>query len=124
MGKRQATAVEDRRLNDGSELFVSRKVQKPNIRFVVRRCVIEKITVAAYERAAAIYPGAQSPRLALSELAARAGERTVAAPAALAAIAVTPDRESADPWWSYHVAAGRSVTARLNELLALLERGR
>jgi len=78
--------------------------------------------LAAYERAAAIYPSAQSPRLALSELAARAGERSVAAPAALAAIAVTPERESADPWWSYHVAAGRSVSARLNELLTVLER--
>ena len=79
---------------------------------------------AAYERASAIYPGAQSPRLALSELAARSGERSVAAPAALAAIAVAPDGRTADPWWSYHLAAGRSVTARLNELVALLEEGR
>jgi tetratricopeptide (TPR) repeat protein len=80
--------------------------------------------IAAYERASAIDPSAQSPRLALSELAARAGERSVAAPAALAAIAATRDGEPADPWWSYHVAAGRSVTARFNELIALLEQGR
>src|SRR5688572_8206709 len=79
--------------------------------------------LTAYERAAAIYPSAQSPRLALSELAARAGERSVAAPAALAAIADTQDGEPADPWWSYHTAAGRFVRARLSDLLALFERG-
>jgi tetratricopeptide (TPR) repeat protein len=78
--------------------------------------------IAAYERAAAIYPRAQSPRLALSELSARSGERSAAASAALAAI-TAHDSELADPWWSYHTAAGRSVRTRYSEFLALLDRG-
>jgi tetratricopeptide (TPR) repeat protein len=78
--------------------------------------------VAAYQRAAAIYPSAPSPWLALSELAARAGERSAAASSALAAMTLAQDSPPADPWWSYHVAAGRSAFVRLDELLALFVR--
>jgi tetratricopeptide (TPR) repeat protein len=72
--------------------------------------------IAAYERASAIYPRAQSPRLALSELAARRGERNAAVAAAQAVLASQPDG-SVDPWWSYYASAGRSASQPLRELL-------
>lgn len=57
----------------------------------------------AFERASALYPNAQSPRLALSQIARRAGNRT-AAQRELQALARLPDddRRREDPWWSYY----------------------
>lgn len=58
---------------------------------------------AAFERAAALYPDAQSPRLALSQIARHAGDRA-AAQHELRAIAKLPDdeRRREDPWWFYY----------------------
>jgi tetratricopeptide (TPR) repeat protein len=58
---------------------------------------------AAFERASALYPNAQSPRLALSQIARRAGDRA-AAQHQLQAIARLPDdeRRREDPWWVYY----------------------
>jgi hypothetical protein len=58
---------------------------------------------AAFERASALYPKAQSPRLALSQIARRAGNRAVAQ-RELQAIATLPDdeRRREDPWWHYY----------------------
>lgn len=60
----------------------------------------------AFERASALYPRAQSPRLALSQMARRMGDRA-AAQHQLQAIAKLPDdeRRREDPWWLYY--AGR-----------------
>lgn len=57
----------------------------------------------AFERASALYPNAQSPRLALSQIARRAGNRA-AAQRELEAIAKLPDddRRREDPWWFYY----------------------
>jgi tetratricopeptide (TPR) repeat protein len=57
----------------------------------------------AFERASALYPNAQSPRLALSQIARRAGDRP-AAQRELQAIAALPDdeRRREDPWWFYY----------------------
>jgi len=71
----------------------------------------------AYERAAAIYPRAQSPYLALSQLARRVGDR----PAALQAIQKVlklpaGDGDRDDPWWTYHLMQGRNTDALLAEL--------
>ncbi len=57
----------------------------------------------AYERASALYPNAQSPRLALSQIARRSGNRP-AAQRELQAIAALPDdeRRREDPWWVYY----------------------
>jgi tetratricopeptide (TPR) repeat protein len=57
----------------------------------------------AFERASALYPKAQSPRLALSQIARRAGNRP-AAQRELHAIAALPDdeRRREDPWWLYY----------------------
>jgi len=71
----------------------------------------------AYERAAALYPMAQSPLLALSELARRQGNR----PAALRALQrvfdlPSTEPERSDPWWRYHVEQARNVDELLEEL--------
>jgi tetratricopeptide (TPR) repeat protein len=63
----------------------------------------EEAARAAFERASALYPNAQSPRLALSQLARRAGNRP-AAQRELRAIAALPgdERGREDPWWLYY----------------------
>jgi tetratricopeptide (TPR) repeat protein len=59
----------------------------------------------AFEHASALYPNAQSPRLALSQIARRAGDRR-AAQRELQVIAKLPDdeRRREDPWWFYYDA--------------------
>ena len=56
----------------------------------------------AYREAAALYPGAQSPQLGLSQLAHHRGdrERALAHLAILEAPAASDDRD--DPWWTYN----------------------
>ena len=58
---------------------------------------------AAFLRASALYPNAQSPRLALSQIARRTGDRA-AAQRELQFIAALPDdeRRREDPWWLYY----------------------
>ena len=58
---------------------------------------------ASYERAAGLFPQAQSPRLALSQLARRAGDRR-AAQRELVELAELPadERQREDPWWDYY----------------------
>jgi tetratricopeptide (TPR) repeat protein len=58
---------------------------------------------AAFERASALYPNAQSPRLALSQIARRIGDRA-AAQRELQFISKLPDdeRRREDPWWLYY----------------------
>ena len=73
---------------------------------------------AAYERAAELSPRAQSPLLALSQLARRYGDR----PAALRAMErlfTLPDddrNEHDDPWWWYHVAQARDADDLLDAM--------
>jgi uncharacterized protein (DUF1697 family)/tetratricopeptide (TPR) repeat protein len=63
----------------------------------------------AYEKALALFPRAQAPHLALSQLWHRTGDR-VAARVALAPV-LQPYGESAsdDPWWIYRMTAGRQA---------------
>ena len=73
---------------------------------------------AAYERAAELSPKAQSPLLALSQLARRYGDR----PAALRAMErlfTLPDddrSEHDDPWWWYYVAQARDADDLLDAM--------
>jgi tetratricopeptide (TPR) repeat protein len=55
------------------------------------------------ELAAALYPNAQTPRLALSNIARRMGSRA-AAQRELQILAKLPDaeRQREDPWWDYY----------------------
>jgi tetratricopeptide (TPR) repeat protein len=58
---------------------------------------------ASYERAAALYPRAQSPRLALSRLARRYGDRSAAVGSIQRLLAQPLDEaDRDDPWWRYH----------------------
>jgi tetratricopeptide (TPR) repeat protein len=73
----------------------------------------------AYEAAAALYRHAQSPHLALSQLAQRRGDRVAALQEldrAFTASADALDRD--DPWWLYYVAPGRDVEERLDRAYA------
>ncbi len=71
----------------------------------------------SYERAAALYPHAQSPRLALSQLARRYGDRPTALGAIRQVLNLPADRaERDDPWWTYHVSQGRHADALWGEL--------
>jgi tetratricopeptide (TPR) repeat protein len=65
---------------------------------------------AAYRAAAALFPRAQAPLLALSYLAASAGDRdgATAATTALAALPSSED-ERPDPWWTYLASCGRQA---------------
>jgi tetratricopeptide (TPR) repeat protein len=76
--------------------------------------------VAAFQRARLLFPNAQSPYLALSQLAWQTDDRT-AAQTALQALAGLPvareDRE--DPWWTYEVSAMLDLEDLIDRLLAL-----
>jgi tetratricopeptide (TPR) repeat protein len=74
---------------------------------------------AAYERAAALFPRAQSPALALSALYAgrsdRAAARTAIGPAFDLPVAA---EDGDDPWWRYRTVQGRSAGDLLARLRA------
>jgi len=79
---------------------------------------------AAFEHAASLYPRAQSPYLALSQLARRYGDKAGARRALQPVLdlpALKPARE--DPWWDYHVSAGRHADALMTELSAAFRAG-
>jgi len=72
---------------------------------------------ASYARAAALYPQAPSPRLALSQLAIRGQDRTGALAAVQVALRPSAGAEdAADPWWRYHVIQGRGFDAWFEKL--------
>jgi tetratricopeptide (TPR) repeat protein len=75
----------------------------------------------AYQSAAALYPRAQSPKLALSQLANRAGDRR-AALEAIRPVLGPPANEfdRGDPWWTYHMEQGRSAEDQLAKLRAAM----
>jgi len=72
-----------------------------------------------YLQATALFPSAQSPRLALSQLARRRGDRasSLATLKALFDRDAPPDPEGrSDPWWSYLSVQARDAEARLDAL--------
>ncbi|HJZ77374.1 MAG TPA: tetratricopeptide repeat protein [Vicinamibacterales bacterium] len=79
---------------------------------------------AFYEQAAACYPGAQSPLIALSQLARRRGDRAgaLAAMERLYALPPVGDEARQDPWWVYKIAQARNAGALLDELRAPFRR--
>jgi tetratricopeptide (TPR) repeat protein len=75
----------------------------------------------AYQRAAALYPRAQSPKLALSQIANRVGDRRAALDAIRPVLGPPADEfDRADPWWTYHVEQGRSADGQLAKLRAAM----
>jgi tetratricopeptide (TPR) repeat protein len=78
----------------------------------------------SYERAAALYPLAQAPALALSQLAARAGNHAAARDAVRPVFDRPGDPDdSDDPWWLYHTTHARSVVVLLPEMYRAFDRG-
>ena len=72
---------------------------------------------AAYERAAAIYPNAQSPLLGLSELARRAGHREEALGQMEKVYSLqTKPRPDDDPWWRYNYSQGRNADSLIEAI--------
>jgi tetratricopeptide (TPR) repeat protein len=79
--------------------------------------------VLAYERAAELYPTAQSPRLGLSRLAVDR-DRAAAREALLRLAAQEPRGDARDdPWWVYDNAGGRGADIILNALHKSIESG-
>jgi hypothetical protein len=78
----------------------------------------------AYLRAAALQPHAQAPWLAISQLAARLGDREGAV-VALAEVRLRGDAAETrlEPWAGYYEAGGRDLTARLRDLRAAVAGG-
>lgn len=71
----------------------------------------------AYERAAMLYPSAQSPLLGLSELARRAGHRDDALKAMERVYGLERISPSdGDPWWRYTYVQGRNADALIDAL--------
>jgi hypothetical protein len=70
-----------------------------------------------YRRAVALYPGAQSPRLALSLVARLTGDRMAALGEIEQTLSRPPDEWApTDPWWAYHVWQVRRAGDLLAEL--------
>ncbi len=75
----------------------------------------------AYARAAALYPGAPSPRIAQSQLALRANDRAAALAAMRLAVRPPAGQEDPDdPWWRYHRVQGRRGDAWFKALYGSL----
>jgi tetratricopeptide (TPR) repeat protein len=66
----------------------------------------------AYEQAGRLFPGAQTPRIALSQLLRASGD----APTAAAMLERVVDEPADDPWWEYYAAAGRSFEEMVRAL--------
>ena len=89
-------------------------IQDPTLRYYGQMFVGRSAAVtgdvaaarAAFERAARLSPVAQSPLLALSQLAYARGDTDEAAEL-LKRVAELPELEGDDPWWFYNTTAGR-----------------
>jgi tetratricopeptide (TPR) repeat protein len=71
-----------------------------------------------YENAAALYPTAQSPRLALSYLARQSGNRAAATRhlATIARRAPGSNVDPSDPWWFYYEPHKADAAALMNQM--------
>jgi tetratricopeptide (TPR) repeat protein len=101
LGRHEEAAAELRRVRDGEggrqrrylvELFLGREEQQLGRADEARR---------HFENAAALYPDAQSPRLALSLLARKAGDRKNALLAIQPIPPAIAENDVSDPFWSY-----------------------
>lgn len=75
----------------------------------------------AFRAAAALYPAAQSPQLAISQVVADAGDPALASAALERVFASAVDTRRDDPWWRYFRGSGRDDEAARR---AFVERAR
>jgi len=69
---------------------------------------------AAYDRAARLFPLAQSPLIAIAELARRRGDRSGALQASARLFALPAEADDRrDPWWVYDIWQARTADDRL-----------
>jgi len=99
-------ALADRQLLDYGGMFLGAAEEALGNRDAAR---------VAYEQSAALYPMAQSPLLALSQLARRSGDRGGALRAIDRLFALPRDErnEQDDPGWWYYISQGRDADERL-----------
>lgn len=120
LGRHEDAAVELRTAIDGkaagevlyfAELFLGHEEQALGRRDEARR---------HYENAAELYPRAQSPQLALSQLARASGDRE-AALRALTILFRLPASESQrwDPWWNYYRVHRERADRLMDQLRAI-----
>jgi tetratricopeptide (TPR) repeat protein len=108
--ERAVPALSDDRLRYYAHLFLGEELAALGRRDAAR---------ASYERAAAAFPFAQSPRLAMSLLARRYGDRRGARQAIQDVLRLPADEFSRpDPWWQYDAPLRSEAEARLAELQA------
>jgi tetratricopeptide (TPR) repeat protein len=75
----------------------------------------------SFDHAAALYPRAQSPYLALSQLARHGGDRVGALRAIEQMLTLSAeDRERGDPWWTYLAGSATDAQTLVSELRAVL----
>jgi tetratricopeptide (TPR) repeat protein len=75
----------------------------------------------SFDKAVALYPRAQSPYLALSQLARRHGDQAGALRAIHHVLELSADdREREDPWWTYLAGSAEEAELRLSDLRAAL----
>jgi hypothetical protein len=77
----------------------------------------------AFERAAELYPDAQSPHLAISALATRMGDRAEALTAIQPVLTGDDPLLSDDPWWSYYTSQARGLPGIVEALHAAVQKG-
>lgn len=73
-------------------------------------------STAAYQRAATLYPNAQSPLLGLSEVARHQGQRDEATRQIEKVYALEPRSRDDEPWWTYTYAQGRHADTLLEDV--------
>jgi tetratricopeptide (TPR) repeat protein len=76
----------------------------------------------AYERAGELFPSAQSPRLGISALATRAGDRGGALAAIKPVVNGGEPLLADDPWWSYYTSQARDLVGITDALHAALQK--
>ena len=105
--RRAAAEVQDPLLHYYAQLFLGAASEAANLPDDARR---------AYEEAGVLAPGAQSPMLALSQLAVRQSDRGAALRALEPMLALPPGEDDrSDPWWAYFLSPGRSADEAMTE---------
>jgi tetratricopeptide (TPR) repeat protein len=78
--------------------------------------------LSAFRAAAALFPSAQAPQLAIGRLAGEHGDSTTARRAIERALEATDDPDGRfDPWWVYYQANGRNADAMYAEFAARMK---